>query len=151
MSALKAREKYHSILDSLSQLCIQPAHFETLVIRLLAKLDLLSNPAQSSADDDIDMAAAEALECSVAYAWDLLNCLSGVIEAKLAAKHVDVVKHFHQIVPRLSGFALSAAAPRSGDSELLFRDRRLLSSVGRIIENLTWQLGAEWVLLYEFA
>ena len=142
---MKSREKYRSILDSLSQLCIQPALFETLVIRILTKLDLLSDSTKPSADGDVDMAAAEALECSVAYAWDLLNCLSGVIDVKLEAKHVDVVKHFHQIVPRVSGLAVSAAAPKSADCEPLFRDRRLLSSIGRIIENLTWELSAECV------
>lgn len=145
LSATSLREKCRSILESLSHLCTQPALFETLVIRILSKLALIPTPSVTSSDGDIDMTASEIRECSVSYVWDLLNCLSGAIDAKLDAKHVDVVKHFDQIVPRLFGLAVNAATPRVGDVEPLFRDRRLSALVGRIAETLTWELDVEYV------
>ena len=151
-----AREKYRSILSSLSELCTQVTLFETLVIRVTTKLELLSetplNTATSEAseaseaDTDAD-SPEEARECTIAYAWDLINTLSTVIDAKLAAKHTDVIKYFDQIVPRLYGFAVSAAAPRVGSISPVFRDRRLLSVIARVSETMTWELSAEYVFL----
>ena len=89
------------------------------------------------------MADHESRECGVAYAWDLLNCLSGVIDSKIKQKHIDLVKFFDQIIPRLAGLVVSAAYLVFGDVEPLFRDRRLLSIISRIIETLTYELNAE--------
>jgi DNA repair/transcription protein MET18/MMS19 len=61
----------------------------------------------------------------------------------LAAKHVDVVKYFDQIVPRLYALAVTAATPRIGDVIPVFRDRRLLSVIARVSETLTWELNTE--------
>ena len=97
------------------------------------------------------MSANEARECGVAYAWDLLNCLSGVLETKLEAKHVDLVKYFDQIVPRLFGLAVSATTPRMGDVEPIFRDRRLLALVSRMTETLTWELTVESVSCFQLS
>ena len=147
VSDMEAREKYRSILGSLSDLCIQPPLFETLVIRITTKLDLLSSATPSpSSDGDDPMPEADARECTIAYAWDLLDCLSGVIDAKIDLKHADVIRFFDQIIPRLNGLAIRAAAPRVGEVEPLFRDWRLLSIIGRISETLMWELSAEYVL-----
>jgi DNA repair/transcription protein MET18/MMS19 len=135
---ITAREKYRSILKSLSELCIQPALFETLVIRITTKLELLSStsnrqvPAETSEEDY--------RECEVAFAFDLLHCLSSVIETKIREKHVDVVKHFDRIIPRLYTLVIGAVSEKE---EALFRDTRLLSIVGRISETLMWELSAE--------
>lgn len=134
-----SRDKYRSILRSLSELCVQPALFETLVIRITTKLDFLTS-STSTAEEPTTQ---EARECEVAYAWDLLHCLAGVIDKKVDDKHVDVVKHFDTIVPRLYALCISAAAPKLGGQEPLFRDRRLLTVVGRITERLVWELNAE--------
>lgn len=141
-SDVTAREKYRSILDSLSQLCVQPTLFETLVIRINNKLELLasSSPATSSVSED---SSEDARECTVSYAFDLINALSTVIDSKLAAKHTDLVKYFDQIIPRLYSLVIAAAAPRVGTVIPVFRDRRLLSAIARVSETMTWELGAE--------
>ena len=141
-SDIVGRSKYRTILASLAELCVQQSLFETLVIRINNKLDLLvSTPltAASSGNETPD----EARECTIAYAWDLINTLSTVVDSKLKAKHVDVVKYFDQIVPRLYGLAVTAAAPRVGDVVPIFRDRRLLNVIARVSETLTWELNAE--------
>ncbi|KAK4683806.1 DNA repair/transcription protein MET18/MMS19, partial [Tremellales sp. Uapishka_1] len=126
------RDKYRSILASLSKLCIQPALFETLLIRITTKLDLLSSRPAS--------------EEEVAYAYDLLRCLEGVVEKKLEEKHTDVVKYFEQLVPRLWGLSIV-------HQEGIFRDRRVVGIIGRIGERLIWELSTEkqsklWSALY---
>jgi DNA repair/transcription protein MET18/MMS19 len=136
------RSKYRSILASLSELCVQQSLFETLVIRINNKLEHLSStPITGSSSDDETY--DEARECTIAYAWDLINTLSTVIESKLKAKHMDVVKYFDQIVPRLYGLAIAAAAPRVGDVIPVFQDRRLLNVIARVSETLTWELNTE--------
>ncbi len=147
-SAKAARDRYRSVLDSLSRLCIQPALFQSLVIRIVSKLDLLSPSPETSADSDIDTSATEVRECNVAYAWDLLDCLATVIDAKLESKHVDVIKYFNQIIPRLFGLAVNAAMTRTGEADPIFRDRRLLGLLGRIAETLTWELNVECVFIF---
>lgn len=142
-----AREKYRSILASLSELCTQVSLFETLVIRVITKLELLSDapPVTATSEGSEADSTEDARECVIAYAWDLVNTLSTVIDSKLAAKHTDVIKYFDQIVPRLYGFAVSAAAPRVGGMSPVFRDRRLLSIIARVSETMTWELNAEYV------
>lgn len=112
--------------------------FETLVIRITNKLELLSTAALDGSE-----AIEDSRECTIAYIWDLINTLSTVIDTKLAAKHTDVVKYFDQIVPRLYGFAVEAATPRIGSLSPVFRDRRLLSVIARVSETMTWELNAE--------
>lgn len=132
-------------MSSLSELCIQPSLFETLVIRVNNKLELLvSTPITTIASSGVS--PDEARECTIAYAWNLVNTLTRVIDSKLAAKHVDVFKYFEQIIPRLYGLAVAAAAPRVGDVIPIFRDRRLLNAIARISETMTWELGKESVV-----
>lgn len=135
-----SREKYRSILKSLSELCILPSLFEALVIRVNSKVDMLATKPINSQDGE---SADEVRECTIAYIYDLIHTLSSVIDSKLAAKHVDVIKYYDQIIPRLYGLAISAAIPRIGDIQPFFRDRRLLGVIARISETLTWELGIE--------
>lgn len=128
------RDAYRSILAALTDLCTLPALFETLVVRVSTKLDLLSSTAAS--------AHSHAREPTVAYAWDLLNTLQKVINIKLEAKHVDLPKYYSQVMPRLFGMAAAAAAPRDDTVIPLFRDRRLISIVAVIGEALFWELSA---------
>lgn len=135
-----SRDKYRSILKSLSELCVLPSLFETLVIRINSKLDLLaSSPLPRSQEGNLD----ESRECAIAYIYDLINTLSIVIDRKLAEKHQDVIKYFDQIIPRLYTLVVSAAVPRVGDIEPVFRDRRVLGVVARLSETMTWELGTE--------
>ncbi|WVQ96214.1 hypothetical protein IAU59_003318 [Kwoniella sp. CBS 9459] len=137
------REKYRSILSSLTELCVQPALFQTLVIRITTKLDLLSSTTSHSQDADHDMSETDHRECTVVYAWDLLNSLAKVIEQKIRAKHIDLSKYFDQLIPRLWTLVISAAGPKIGDDQPLFRDRRLLALVGRVGDHMVYELNSE--------
>jgi DNA repair/transcription protein MET18/MMS19 len=147
ISAVKERESYRRILNSLSQLCIQPSLFETLVIRVTTKLELLSQaPTRSITDVDMstgDGADVDDRECNVAFAYDLLQCLATVLDSKIKEKHVDVVKYFDKIIPRLYSLVVSAAGQENSGPAPFFQDRRLLSIIGRITETLMWELSAE--------
>ncbi|OCF43478.1 DNA repair/transcription protein MET18/MMS19 [Kwoniella heveanensis CBS 569] len=142
-SDFTGRDKYRSILGSLTELCAQPALFQTLVIRVTTKLDLLasSSPAQD-ADDNMGE-KLDGRECTVVYAWDLLNSLVKVIEQKTKAKHIDLSRYFDQLIPRIWTLVISAAGPRTGGDQPLFRDRRLLALVGRIGEQMIYELSSE--------
>lgn len=132
------RETYRGVLRSLAELCTMPALFETLTIRITTKLDLLSSSDLSG----LAAAGPSRRECVVAYAWDLLHTLELVINKKIEDKHVDVAKHYGQVVPRLCSLAVKAAYD-DGSDEALFRDRRLLVVVGSITETLFWELSPE--------
>lgn len=95
------------------------------------KLDLLSS--EEAAD----------VECSVAFAWDLLHTLQRVINSKLDLKHVDLPKYFSQVVPRLFGLVIPASLSHTDSAKSVFRDRRLSSIVGDIAETLFWELTPE--------
>lgn len=132
------RSTYRSVLRSLTELCTMPALFETLTIRITTKLDLLSSSNLSG-----ESASGQSRrECVVAYAWDLLHTLEMVINKKIEDKHVDVARHYNQVVPRLCSLAIKAAYADGPDEEL-FRDRRLLVVVGSITETLFWELSPE--------
>lgn len=113
-----------------------PALFETLTVRITTKLDLLS----SSDLSESSASGPSRRECVVAYAWDLLRTLEAVINKKIEDMHVDVARHYNQVVPRLCSLAIKAAF---ADETSLFRDRRLLVVVGSISETLFWELSPE--------
>lgn len=114
-----------------------PVLFETLTVRITTKLDLLSSSDLSGSSSS----GPSRRECVVAYAWDLLHTLESVINKKIEDKHVDVARHYSQVVPRLCSLAIKAAF--SADAQALFRDRRLLVQIGSITETLFWELSPE--------
>jgi DNA repair/transcription protein MET18/MMS19 len=99
------------VLAALRRLSTPPALFETLVIRLLTKIDLVMHTA--STED----------EPSAAYIHALLHTISSVLAKKVAASDTDVPKYIEKLVPKLyeifilshsAGFAL-ANVPRLVD------------------------------------
>ena len=141
------RDQYRRILTSLVKLCTLPSFFETLLIRVIAKLELLSSATfGSSGDADVPMNGEEQVnprECNIAYAYELLDSLVHVINAKLASKHTDVTKYFDKIIPHLHGLVVAAAVPRIGYVQPLFLDRRLLAIISDLTETLMWDLSVE--------
>jgi DNA repair/transcription protein MET18/MMS19 len=134
ISETKARDRYRSILASLVDLCVHPALFETLVIRLLDKLDAVSTSPYADTD---------ARECQIAYSFDLLNCIYGVLVTKIEAKHTDVIKYFDTIMPRISRLAVDASMAEEGADMPIWRDKRLLGLFGRVSDRLVWELPSE--------
>jgi len=59
---------------------------------------------------------------------------------KLKNKHVDVIKYFDQLVPRLYGLVVLASQAKE---EALFKDKRLLRLTGTLTERLIWELNSE--------
>ncbi|EJT48863.1 hypothetical protein A1Q1_02122 [Trichosporon asahii var. asahii CBS 2479] len=114
-----AREAYRRVLKALTELCAAPALFQTLVVRITTKLDLLSTAAGDA-------------ECTAAYAWDLLHAVRVVLDAKLGDKHVDVPKYYAEIVPRFTQLAVVAA--QSADRPL-FRDKTIFERAYAGFEN----------------
>lgn len=116
---------------------------------MLAEAPALSAESPHSGATESDSSDGQR-ECTVAYAFDLLSCLATVIDQKIEAKHVDVVKYFDQLIPRLYQLVVVAAQPKIGSAgEPLFRDTRLLGLVGRVAQTLVWELDSQSVINHD--
>lgn len=116
-----------------------------MIVRITSRLDILvSTTPEKSEGGDVEMDDMDARECNIAYAWDLLNSLLTVIEAKIKEKHVDVGKYYEELMPRLVGLAVMASQQTGGGSgEPLFKDRRLVAIISKIEEKMIWELSVE--------
>lgn len=103
-AADKDRAKYSRVLLALNELCIQPQLFETLVIRLLTKLDLVSIPKGSPI-----IAHGLDLEPAVAYAHAILATLANTLRVKVNLKHADIPKYIDRLVFRLYNLFIYSA------------------------------------------
>lgn len=83
------RQRCWRVLAALRRLSTPAALFETLVIRLLAKVDLVIH----ASDEDDEPAAA--------YTHALLHTISTVLGKKTAAGDHDVPKYIDRLVPKL--------------------------------------------------
>lgn len=125
----QARTRLWATLSSLTQLCVQPELFETLVIRLSTKLDLLCAPPTGGPDPSVDVDADS--EPTAAYAHAVLTTLANVLSKKVDRGDVDVPKYVDQLVPRLFNlFIYSASSSQKG---LVATDTRLVTVAGRIV------------------
>ena len=119
--------KYRRVLQLLARLCVQPPLFETLVIRLSAKLDLLFSRAGD----------AEDTEPIAAYAHSLLQTLSRVLAVKVKENHADIPKYLELlIVPLYNLFVSSALKKPDGvatNERLLVVAGKVVSSVVRVL------------------
>ncbi|KZV93127.1 hypothetical protein EXIGLDRAFT_768350 [Exidia glandulosa HHB12029] len=109
-----AQIKAARALSTLRTLCVAPVLFETLVIRLLTRLDL--------SEDRL-------------YSLAILTTLESVLEAKIDAGHVDVPKYAESLVPKLYSLA---CPPRQ-----VAADVQLLESAAAIITLVTRTLSAD--------
>ncbi|KZV92361.1 hypothetical protein EXIGLDRAFT_710205 [Exidia glandulosa HHB12029] len=103
-------------LSTLRTLCVAPVLFETLVIRLLTRLDL--------SEDRL-------------YSLAILTTLESVLEAKVDAAHVDVPKYADSLVPKLYALACPPGQVAA--------DVQLLEAAATIITLVTRTLSAECV------
>ena len=108
------------MLQLLARLCVQPPLFETLVIRLSAKLDILFSRTGD----------AEDVEPIAAYAHSLLQTLSRVLAVKVKENHVDIPKYLDLlIIPLYNLFVSSALKKPDG----VATNERLLIVAGRVV------------------
>ncbi|KZT43226.1 hypothetical protein SISSUDRAFT_1057991 [Sistotremastrum suecicum HHB10207 ss-3] len=96
--ATEERAYIWKTLGALEKLCAQPSLFETLVVKLSSKVELLCSitPLQEAPDG-----RAEERECNAAYAHAMLMTLSNVFSQKLDEKHTDLPKYLNRLIPRL--------------------------------------------------
>ncbi|KAH7105998.1 ARM repeat-containing protein [Auriculariales sp. MPI-PUGE-AT-0066] len=97
-------------LSTLRTLCVAPVLFETLVIRLLARLELCEDAL---------------------YALAMLNALQHVLSTKIAAAHPDVSKYAGSLVPKL--YDLACGKPLYGDVRLLQASGSIVTLVARTL------------------
>ena len=129
------RIKYWRTLASLKKLCTQPDLFETLVVRLSTKLDLLCVPSGS------ETSATEDLEPAAAYAHSILKTLADVLATKIELGHTDVVKYVDRLVPRLYNLFVYSAL-EAETREVVATDPRLLAVAAQIVTLVTQTLSA---------
>jgi len=121
--AVADRERCWQTLSVLRKLCIQQALFESMVVRLMTKLDLLCFPSGDVGSD---------LEPFQAYAHMILKTLEQTLETKVEAKHSDIAKYIDSLVPRI--FNIFVASALSSDKrKMIASDPRLLRVSGGII------------------
>lgn len=121
--ATAQRAFYWRALSSLSALCVQPQLFEILVIRLIAKLDLLCAISPTRIIDQ---------ESTSAYAHAILTALANTLDVKVSSKDVDVPKYAEQLLPHMFRLYLDAALA-SSEVVAVAADLRLLQVGARII------------------
>ena len=130
------RVRYWRTLAYLKKLCTQSELFETLVVRLSTKLDLLCVPSASiSAQDTAD------LEPPAAYAHSILKTLADVLSAKIDQGHADVVKYIDRLVPGLYNLFIYSAL-QAEERAMPATDPRLLAVAAQIITLVTQRLSA---------
>ncbi|KAG8958276.1 hypothetical protein FRC03_009290 [Tulasnella sp. 419] len=149
IDAHSQRASYQRTLKSLSTLCHQANLFETFVIRLTTKLEMLFSstgphpiPTTNPESMEVDPTAAETqqVECNAAYAHAILATLDNVLNLKVAEKHADVSKYVDRLVPRLYAlFFQSATSPTAA----MGKDIRLLSVAASIIASIVSTLTNE--------
>ncbi|EIN09656.1 ARM repeat-containing protein [Punctularia strigosozonata HHB-11173 SS5] len=129
-AADKERAKCWEILAALKSLCLEPELFETMIIRLLAKLDLV---CATRPDADI--------EASAAYAHSLLYTLSTTLDAKVQRGDSDILKYVDKLIPQL--FNLFIFASLTTDGYDVARDPRLIGTAGKITTSIVQTLPIE--------
>ncbi len=142
--AISERVKIHSVLSALETLCVQAQLFETLVIRLTTKLDLVCVPGPSSLD--LSPIPDEEVEVQAAYAHWILTTLGKTLQKKVDRNDPDVAKYIERLVPRIFNLftfaAFEASGGVSGEDESKERwrkrirvgtDPRLVKKAGEII------------------
>jgi len=112
--------KYRRVLQLLARLCVQPTLFETLVIRLSAKVDILFSCAGDVGD----------MEPVAAYAHSLLQTLSGVLAVKVKENHADIPKYLDLLIIPLYSLFVSSALKRPDGIAI---NERLLVVAGKVI------------------
>ncbi|KAG8854442.1 hypothetical protein FRB96_007504 [Tulasnella sp. 330] len=119
------RATYQSILKSLSALCSQPDLFETFVIRLFTKLELICSAVITMADRLSTNELQTAAECNAAYAHAILATIDDVLKTKTSQGHTDLPKYTDRIVGRLFALVVDAAGRPDKGAAIAIHSRLL--------------------------
>lgn len=129
VEAYAEHAQYRRILSNLATLCISPTLFETLVIRLSTKLDLICASVVKSPSDQ---------EVNAAYAHFILSSLSDVLTKKVEAGHADIPKYLGRLVPRLYNLFIhtSITGDQSDATTTVARHPRLIQAGSRVVQQI---------------
>jgi len=124
------RTVYWRALTILSTLCAHPDLFETFVIRLTTKLNLLCSPLPMSPPQKI--LDVDEMEPTAAYAHAILTALADTLSTKVSKPRPDsdVSKYINTLLPHLFRLCLEAAVETD---QRVLADIRLLRVVARIV------------------
>ena len=119
--SIPERTKIWQTLNALQSLCIQQELFESLVIRLTTKLDLLCFPTSEQAQ-----VVARDSEPTAAYAHMILKTLAQALVTKVKKGHLDISKYIDRLVPSLFNLFV--------ESEYLSSEKVMIATEPRLIE-----------------
>ncbi|TFK39917.1 Dos2-interacting transcription regulator of RNA-Pol-II-domain-containing protein [Crucibulum laeve] len=126
------RAKYFRVLSALNKLCAQPELFETLVVRLTTKLDLICVPTlEENLEVDLEPAAA--------YAHALLKTITSTLFTKVHQGHPDVAKYVDRLLPRVYNLFIYSALAHNPKA-IIATDPRLVKVAGELITLVTQSL-----------
>ncbi|EJD07612.1 ARM repeat-containing protein [Fomitiporia mediterranea MF3/22] len=133
--AHRERAKCWRTLRLLARLCVPAPLFETLVVRLTTKLDIICAPkAELNNEEDSEL--------RIAYTHGILRTLSSVVELKANANHVDISKYIDRLVPRLYSLfiylSISGGPSVSNDPH-----RKSLAVAGQVITTIVRTIPVE--------
>lgn len=137
--AVAERARCWQTLSILKTLCHTSELFETLIIRLTTKLDLLCFPVVSDADT----------EPSAAYAHAILLTISQTIAAKADNEHTDISKYIETLVPRLFNLFIYGALASDGHP-VVSTDIRLVQAAVQIVILIVQSVSSPCVLYFLF-
>ena len=120
-----------SALAALRTICVHSVLFETLVIRLSTKIDLVATTAEGPGDD---MASA--------YIHVMLSTLSGLLNEKLEKCHADVGKYVERLVPALYSLFLRTTGEEVHTEDVKL-DIKVVDDAAEIISLVVSALPAE--------
>ncbi|KAJ3902626.1 ARM repeat-containing protein [Lentinula edodes] len=133
--AVLDRARAWRILSALNTVCRPLELFETLVIRLTTRLDLLCVPSET-----VPLPADR--EPRVAYAHSILITLHQTLLAKVDDGHADVAKYIETLVPRLFNLFIYSALV-SNEVNLIATDTRLITVAGQTIGTVVQNTAAQ--------
>lgn len=110
--AISERIKIHSVLNALETLCVHAQLFETLVVRLTTKLDLICVPSLSTTLPPIP---DEEVEVQAAYAHWILTTLVKTLQKKVDRSDLDVAKYIERLVPSIFNLFIFVAFEASDE------------------------------------
>ncbi|EAU90313.2 hypothetical protein CC1G_08995 [Coprinopsis cinerea okayama7 len=121
--AVEERAKCWKILSYLEALCTPPSLFETLVIRLTTKLELLCSPSNQPEDS----------EPTAAYAHVILKTLANTLAKKVVKANPDVPKYLDRLVSRIFNLFIYTALESHEDKPSVTTDHRLIEVAAEVI------------------
>jgi DNA repair/transcription protein MET18/MMS19 len=132
------RDRIWQTLRALDQLCVSPPLFETLVIRLLAKFDVVCGVRYQEGSVTVGSFPEDRDE-RAAYCHAMLFTLGNVMEKKMEAGDPDVGKYVKELVERLYNVVIVSSLKENSQT-CVTTHIRLLQSCGRLGRIITQAL-----------